>query len=173
MQQLDLSGPVLSHVLIWLISIFHSLEKDTSSRAVLVQEAAKKVQGKKLGNLRRLKVLHDRKLILNDIGIIQNLQMPPIPQTSFLPWTFFAASHTKIALELPFEILKVDYTCLVLIFSFKNGVLMVFLVFFDSPLLTFCNTYKVYRIKHPNSDSPRTLTEPVYQIISVTIQNYS
>ena len=26
------------------------------------------------------------------IGIIQNLQTSPIPQTSFLPWTFFTAS---------------------------------------------------------------------------------
>ena len=53
LQQLDLPGPVLNNVLICLISIF---------------QAAKKVQGKKLGNLRRLKVLHDRKLILNDWG---------------------------------------------------------------------------------------------------------
>ena len=74
--------------------------------------------------------------------------MSPIPQSSFLPWTFFAASHTKIALEFPFEILKVDYTCLVLFSSFKNGVLMVLhYVFFDFPLLTFCNIYKLYRIQ--------------------------
>ena len=32
------------------------------------------------------------------IGIIQNLQTSPIPQTSFLPWTFFATSYSKIAL---------------------------------------------------------------------------
>ena len=38
-----------------------------------------------------LKVLNDTESILNDFkgGIIQNLQMSPIPQTSFLAGTFF------------------------------------------------------------------------------------
>ena len=40
-------------------------------------------------------------LIQNQFGIIQNLQTSPIPQISFLPWTFFAASYSKIALVFP------------------------------------------------------------------------
>ena len=46
-----------------------------------------------------LKVLNDTKLVLNDslivwdhLGNIQNLQMSPILQTSFLVWTFFSRS---------------------------------------------------------------------------------
>ena len=49
---------------------------------------------------------------------------------------------------------------------------------FDFPLLSFCNIYKLYRIKHlnsgalgPNIDRLRMMTEPVCQIISVTIKN--
>ena len=37
-------------------------------------------------------------LILGQFCIIQNIQMSPIPQTSFLLWTFFAASYNKITL---------------------------------------------------------------------------
>ena len=54
------------------------------------------MQGTGLGNRRRLKVLNDTKLrkgsliLIDDkFGIIQNLQTSPIPQTSFLHWTFF------------------------------------------------------------------------------------
>ena len=38
-------------------------------------------------------------LIQDQFGINQNLQTSPIPQTSFLPWTIFAASYSKIALK--------------------------------------------------------------------------
>ena len=38
-------------------------------------------------------------LILGQFCIIQNIQMSPIPQTSFLSWTFCAASYSKIALD--------------------------------------------------------------------------
>ena len=38
-------------------------------------------------------------LIYEQLGIIQNLQTSPIPQTSFLVWTFFAASYSNTALE--------------------------------------------------------------------------
>ena len=38
-------------------------------------------------------------LIYDQFGIIQNLQMAPIPQTSFLVWTFFAVSYSKPALD--------------------------------------------------------------------------
>ena len=49
-----------------------------------------------LGNRGRLKVLNDTKLVsMSDLliifdqsGIIHNNQTSPIPQTSFLPWTF-------------------------------------------------------------------------------------
>ena len=37
-------------------------------------------------------------LIKDQFGIIQNLQTSPIPQTSFLVGTFFAASYSKMAL---------------------------------------------------------------------------
>ena len=37
-------------------------------------------------------------LIYDQYAIIQNLSMSPTPQTCFLPWTFFAASYSKIAL---------------------------------------------------------------------------
>ena len=37
-------------------------------------------------------------LIYGQFGIIQNLQMSPIPQTSFLVGTFFAVSYSKPAL---------------------------------------------------------------------------
>ena len=37
-------------------------------------------------------------IIQDQFGIIQNLQGSPIPQTSFLPWTFFAVSYSKTAL---------------------------------------------------------------------------
>ena len=40
-------------------------------------------------------------LILGQFCIIQNIQMSPIPQTSFLLWTFFAASYNKITLLYP------------------------------------------------------------------------
>ena len=36
--------------------------------------------------------------IKDQFGIIQNLQMPPIPQTSFLAGIFFAISYSKSAL---------------------------------------------------------------------------
>ena len=38
-------------------------------------------------------------LIQEQFGIIQNLQTFPIPQTSFLVWTFFVASYSKTVLE--------------------------------------------------------------------------
>ena len=39
-------------------------------------------------------------LILEQFGIIQNLQMSPIPQTSFLVGTtYFAASYSNLALD--------------------------------------------------------------------------
>ena len=37
-------------------------------------------------------------IIKDQFGIIQNLHMSPIPQTSFLVGTFFAASYSKTAL---------------------------------------------------------------------------
>ena len=37
--------------------------------------------------------------IKDQLGIIQNLQMSPISQTSFLVGTFFAASYSQTALE--------------------------------------------------------------------------
>ena len=37
-------------------------------------------------------------LILNQFGIIQNLQTSPIPQTSFFVGTFFDVSYSKTAL---------------------------------------------------------------------------
>ena len=37
-------------------------------------------------------------LIYDQFGIIQNLQMFPNPQNSFLVGTFFAASYSKMAL---------------------------------------------------------------------------
>ena len=37
-------------------------------------------------------------LIYVQFGIIHNLQMSPVPQTSFLVRTFFAASYSKTAL---------------------------------------------------------------------------
>ena len=39
-------------------------------------------------------------LIQDQFGIIQNLQTTPIPQTSFLVRTFFAASYSKTAIRL-------------------------------------------------------------------------
>ena len=38
-------------------------------------------------------------LIYDQFGIIQNFQTSPIPQTSFLPWTFLAISYSKVALR--------------------------------------------------------------------------
>ena len=39
-------------------------------------------------------------LIYDQFGIIQNLQTLPTPQTSFLVGTFFAPSHSKMALAV-------------------------------------------------------------------------
>ena len=39
-------------------------------------------------------------IIYDQFGNIQNFQLSPIPQTSFLDGTFFAASYSKTALEL-------------------------------------------------------------------------
>ena len=39
-------------------------------------------------------------LIQDQFGIIQNLQVSPISQTSFLVGTFFAVSYSKWALEI-------------------------------------------------------------------------
>ena len=39
-------------------------------------------------------------IISDQFGIIQNLQTSPIPKTSFLVGTSFAASHSKTALVL-------------------------------------------------------------------------
>ena len=39
-------------------------------------------------------------LIYHQFDIIQNLQMSPIPQTSFLVGNFFAISYSKPALEI-------------------------------------------------------------------------
>ena len=53
-------------------------------------------------------------LIQNHFGIIQNLQTSPIPQTTSLVGTFFAASYNKMALgsqmvlALYCEILKME-----------------------------------------------------------------
>ena len=42
-------------------------------------------------------------LMKDQFGISQNLQTSPVPQTSFLVWTFFAVSYSKTALiELPY-----------------------------------------------------------------------
>ena len=38
-------------------------------------------------------------LIQDQFGIIQNLKMSPIPETSFLVGTFFAVSYSKPALS--------------------------------------------------------------------------
>ena len=37
-------------------------------------------------------------LIYKQFGIIQNIPKTPVSQTSFLSWTFCAASYSKIAL---------------------------------------------------------------------------
>ena len=37
-------------------------------------------------------------LIQGQFGIIQNLRVSPISQTSLLSWTFFAVSYSKMAL---------------------------------------------------------------------------
>ena len=37
-------------------------------------------------------------LIEDQFGIIEDLQKSPILQASFMPWTFFATSDSKIAL---------------------------------------------------------------------------
>ena len=42
-------------------------------------------------------------LIKEQFGIIQKLQTSPIPQTSFLVGTFFAASYSKRVLEMLFN----------------------------------------------------------------------
>ena len=56
-----------------------------------------------LGNRGRMNALNNTKLILEvthaHLGIIQNLQTSPIPQTSFLVGTFFTASYSKTALD--------------------------------------------------------------------------
>ena len=41
-------------------------------------------------------------LIQDQFGIIQNLQMSHITQTSFLVWPFFAVSYSKLALVIKF-----------------------------------------------------------------------
>ena len=43
--------------------------------------------------------MSDPLIIKDQFGIIQNLHMNPIPQTSFLFGTLFAASYSKTALE--------------------------------------------------------------------------
>ena len=45
-------------------------------------------------------------IIKSQFGIIQNLQMSPIPQTSFLVGTFFATSYSKTALKTKIEFLN-------------------------------------------------------------------
>ena len=63
-------------------------------------------------------------IIKDQFGIIQNLHMSPIPQTSFLVGTFFATSYNKTALEVLFQpvIYKVvtflyfETTCLVFLY---------------------------------------------------------
>ena len=50
-------------------------------------------------------------LILDQFGIIQNLQMSPIPQTSFLVGTFFVASYSKTALDLEYFYTTYYYYC--------------------------------------------------------------
>ena len=52
-------------------------------------------------------------------GIIQNLQMFPIPQTSNWSWTFFAVSYSKPALEFL-------YTYIVESFGHNNNVRRLF-----------------------------------------------
>ena len=39
-------------------------------------------------------------IIKDQFGTIQNLYMSPIPQTSFLVGTFFAASYSKTAVDV-------------------------------------------------------------------------
>ena len=69
---------------------------DPYFRAVLLLRSGKKSPRQETGlrNRGRLKVLDDAKLILNDKVGHSSL----ISQASFLPWTFFAASYSKIAL---------------------------------------------------------------------------
>ena len=65
---------------------------DSCARAVTMEEAKKSPnQETVLGNRGPLEALNDTKLKLNScsFGIFQNLQMSPIPQTSFLVWAFF------------------------------------------------------------------------------------
>ena len=56
-----------------------------------------------LGNRGRMNALNNTKLILEvthaHLGIIQNLQTSPIPQTSFLVGTSFDTSYSKTALD--------------------------------------------------------------------------
>ena len=68
-------------------------------------------------------------LIQDQFGIIQNLQTSPIPQTSFLPWTFLAASYSKAALiYMAFGMILLSNCCMlytlvhVLEFSIKSSI---------------------------------------------------
>ena len=80
-----------------------------------------------------MKVLNDTKLVLNELhmsdplliikdqfGIIQHLQMSPIPQTSFLVGTFFAVSYSKTALERALELATIRYELLKLINAYDT-----------------------------------------------------
>ena len=88
-----------------------ALEASTSATLVILKPSCCKKRQKNsrprpgIGNRGCLKVVIDPKLILNDqgvthahLGIIHNLQTSPIPKTSFLVGTFFAASYSKTAL---------------------------------------------------------------------------
>ena len=68
-------------------------------------------------------------LIQDQFGIILNLQTSPIPQTSFLPWTFLAASYSKAALiYMAFGMILLSNCCMlytlvhVLEFSIKSSI---------------------------------------------------
>ena len=46
-------------------------------------------------------------LIYDQLGILQNRQTSPIPQTSFLVWTFLVVSYSNTALESSSGILNI------------------------------------------------------------------
>ena len=47
----------------------------------------------------------------NHLGTIQNLQVSPVPQTSFFVGTFFAISYSNTALGIYFGTITANSTC--------------------------------------------------------------
>ena len=72
-------------------------------------------------------------LILDQFGIIQNLQMSPIPQTSFLVGIFFGVSYRKTALVKPGTTLG----CRCYVDNQQGFFLLKFIIYFHQPLIQF------------------------------------